>query len=529
MSAIYSELKDYKFDQIIYLKKYLYLPSSSLFKTLKKLHKTEYESNERIVFAYQGQIPYDLLAHLQRIVAHIDITNFFVIVCNNDPGTKTLLDQVHAKYSNDPTKFELLPVDLPDQHLVQDLHNHRPLLNPPETMCMYPWNNIEFKPNGTARPCCLFSEPIITVDGEEFNINNKTVNIEDLYFSPIMKNLRQEFRDGIKPKSCIKCWKEEAANKKSDRQLYNWVLRDKLFDIDYESENVKNITSLDLKLGNLCNLSCRICNPMLSSSWAAESLKNLASDVDKKKSPAYTHLKLGEWPKNNLSFWDRLAELLPHLIYIQFAGGEPLLTPYQFTVLDTARKLDCAKNITLRYNTNATQCPEKIFDFWKSFKLVHLDLSIDDIGQRFEYQRNGADWNQVCANVKKFNQERRSNFKTQVSTAVSVMNILYLPELCDWYNSQNFDAWWLNVVWTPGFCITDLTERGKDLVLKRLTTYDFGQHHNQVDILVTMIQNSTPSDGKIFNAKIRDVDLIRNQDLRMAHHEIAQAMGYVLN
>jgi len=523
-------LSCYKFEEIVYLKQFLFLPSSSLYRTLKKLYKSEYLPDERIVIAFQGKIPYDLLAHLQRVVQHLDITNCFIVVCNTDSNTKETLNWVHNKYSTDPTEFELCAIDIPDDQVVNGLIDHRPLLNPPENMCMYPWNNIEFKPNGTVRPCCLYSNPVTDANGNEFNMTSKELfSVDDIYFSPAMKTLRQDFRDGKKNVGCSKCWREEESGKKSDRMLYNWVLRDKLYDIDYESETIENITSVDLKLGNLCNLSCRICNPELSSSWAAETIKNLPNLSERKKHPAYISLRNGEWPKTQLAFWDEFIKLLPNLIYCQFAGGEPLMLPYQFEVLKKAIETNYAKNITLRYNTNGTQCPEEIFDLWKEFKLVHLDISIDDIGDRFEYQRNGALWNEVMKNIRRFNQERRSNFKTQVSTAVSIMNVLYLPEMHAWYNSENFDSWWLNVVWTPGYCITELSTEAKNLVLDRLNKYDFGEHQSQVDVIISIIQNSDFKNDSNFIKKIKHIDLIRNQDLRLAHKEIANAMGYVLN
>ena len=526
---MYSELSDYKFEEIIYLKKFLFLPSSSLYKTFKQLYKSEYLSNERIVVTFQGEIPYNLLAHLQRVIQNLDITNYFVVLCNTDSKTKETLNLVHSKYSADLTKFELCYLDIPDEHCINGIVDHRPLLNPPETICMYPWNNLEFKPSGEVRPCCLYSEPIVSADRNEINMSNKNdFSIKDTYFSPTMTTLRQDFRDGKTPVGCSKCWKEEAMGKKSDRLLYNWVLRDKLFDIDYESENTENITSIDLKLGNLCNLSCRICNAQQSSTWATENLANLPKSIDKKKHPSYISLRNGNWPETQLVFWDEFVKLLPHLIYCQLAGGEPLMLPYQFEALKKAIELDHAKNITLRYNTNGTKCPELIFDLWKQFKLVHLDISIDDIGDRFEYQRNGGKWHEVVKNIRRFNQERRPNFKTQVSTAVSIMNVLYLPELYEWYRAENFDDWWINIVWTPAYCINSMTQSAKELVLDRLTNYNFDNYQSQIDVIISMIEHSNPSSGVEFANKIKNIDLIRSQDLRLAHKKIANAMGYVL-
>ena len=44
-----------------------------------------------------------------------------------------------------------------------------------------------------------------------------------------------------------------------------------MFDkIDYNKTDPKDIQFLDLKLGNICNLKCRICGSWSSSKWASE-------------------------------------------------------------------------------------------------------------------------------------------------------------------------------------------------------------------------------------------------------------------
>ena len=251
--------------------------------------------------------------------------------------------------------------------------------------------------------------------------------------------------------------------------------------------------------------------------------------IDKKTHPAYTLLRKGRWPETQKFFWSEITKLLPNLVYCQFAGGEPLLLPHHFEMLQKAIDLGHSKKITLRYNTNATQCPEHVFDLWKEFALVHLDLSIDDIGSRFEYQRNGAKWQDVQQNVEKFNKVRSSKIKTQMSTAINILNVLYLPEICDWYDTQNFDSLWLNVVWGPSeLCVANMTAEAKELVLKKLCNWDFKQHQWQVDPVIELLRNGQTVDNTAFVEKIKKLDRLRNQDLALAHQEIANAMGYVL-
>jgi MoaA/NifB/PqqE/SkfB family radical SAM enzyme len=214
---------------------------------------------------------------------------------------------------------------------------------------------------------------------------------------------------------------------------------------------------------------------------------------------------------------------------MQFAGGEPLMIPHHFSVLEKAVDLDYAKQITLRYNTNGTQYPESVLDKWKKFEMVNLDISVDDIGKRFEYQRNGSSWQQVLENCKKFNLQRRSNFKTQITTTVSILNVYYLPEICAWIKSENFDSWWLNLLHFPKtFSITNMTPGAKKLVLEKLTACDFGQYQSQIDVFLSIIQNSPTVDGKDFVNAIKPIDSIRNQNFSLDHSDIAHAMGYVL-
>jgi hypothetical protein len=170
-----------------------------------------------------------------------------------------------------------------------------------------------------------------------------------------------------------------------------------------------------------------------------------------------------------------------------------------------------------------------VLDKWKKFEMVNLDISVDDIGKRFEYQRNGSSWQQVLENCKKFNLQRRLNFKTQISTSVSILNVYYLPEICTWINSENFDSWWLNLLDLPKmFSITNMTPNAKKLVLEKLIAYNFGQYQNQIDVFLSIIQNSPTVDGKDFINVIKPIDLIRNQNFSLDHSDIAHAMGYVL-
>ncbi len=83
---------------------------------------------------------------------------------------------------------------------------------------------------------------------------------------------------------------------------------------------------LDLKLGNICNLKCRICGSWSSSQFATEELNQMHSNEEKKASMPYQMLRAGAWPRENQQFWQQIESVLTDIRYIEFTGGEPVGT-----------------------------------------------------------------------------------------------------------------------------------------------------------------------------------------------------------
>jgi len=71
--------------------------------------------------------------------------------------------------------------------------------------------------------------------------------------------------------------------------------------------DAKPLMFLDLKLGNICNLKCRICGSWSSSTFAVEELAHQTKG-NPKKSFHYQMLKQGRWPRENTVFWEQIAE-----------------------------------------------------------------------------------------------------------------------------------------------------------------------------------------------------------------------------
>ena len=241
-----------------------------------------------------------------------------------------------------------------------------------------------------------------------------------------LAELRTNNKQGqLSEEFCKNCTKLEATGNQSRRhtteQFYrNWNSVD------------KNIRALDIKLGNLCNLKCTICSPTSSTSWIPDA-KKLGRKVD-------DHLYYSKDYNHNFKLYVDNPAVLKDLEMIKFWGGEPLIDEKHADVLEFLDQQDLLKNCRVVYNTNGTQLvSERVLKLWDRAKLVELYFSIDDIGSRFDYQRFGADWNQVVKNLQWYNQNLPSNHLFYIQTTVSYLNLWYLPELHDW-KQQQFDT-----------------------------------------------------------------------------------------
>jgi len=184
-----------------------------------------------------------------------------------------------------------------------------------------------------------------------------------------------------------------------------------------------------------------------------------------------------------------------------------------------------SKDCIFEFVTNGTQYHD-VFDRANQFHRLTITMSIDDIGQRFEYQRSGATWGQLQNNLKKF--MSNTGLTMGVSITVNVQNVLYLPELIQWLLSQGIDDYAYNILQHPSWmCISRLTPQAKQLIINRLTNSGLPEIHQQrLNFVLGVVKNSfLKSDGQDFVKNIKLVDNIRGENFTLAHPEIADAMG----
>ena len=287
------------------------------------------------------------------------------------------------------------------------------LLKDSKTFCIYPWIHLHAYPTGEAYPCC-HAEMRYPVGDCRKN------TLAEIWQGPSMTQLREDMLAERPNPACGRCYEQEQSGFFSGRRSAN---KHHGHHIKKLESNPFEMTYWDIRFSNLCNLSCRSCGHIFSSSWYQDQVK----------------LAGPEWAQKNRTLniagrdiQDMWNQLLPHIDYVEqiyFAGGEPLMMDEHYRILEELERRE-RFDVRLIYNTNFTQVKLKdryVFDYWKKFKSVAVGASLDAMDLRAEYIRNGTNWNTVEDNRRRMI-DICPNVDFYISPTLSIMNAWHLPD-----------------------------------------------------------------------------------------------------
>jgi len=308
-----------------------------------------------------------------------------------------------------------------------------------KTFCMHPFTGLATREDGAVKVCCR-SHPIGFIQDAplEYHWNSET-----------MTRIRRQVLIGERPKECAPCFSLEDQGVESLRQrhiagvipesritLYPNAVSNMRHDFTMPFE----IPTMEIKLNNLCNLKCRMCNPLDSSSWQdwdkvvpfyKKENNYLVSTVERlvKKPGQY----IGPFDDTD-NWWASFEKLIPHFKRVEFAGGEPLMDPQHYRILDMLKPY--GKNIEIKYATNGTTLGiskgRTIYDYWPHFRSVAVNVSIDGIHDVYNYIRGNGDFNQVEENIKEIKKIPNVSRVVGAFTA-QAGNILQAAECIDYF------------------------------------------------------------------------------------------------
>ena len=268
--------------------------------------------------------------------------------------------------------------------------------------CLIPWFGVFIDSKSTG-PCCV-----------NYNLSN-TTSVESYLKSIELNNIKKEFLESKKPKSCEVCWKSESIGVKSIRQEKSEVL------LKETKFNLKTYFHFSIRISNKCNYKCRMCSPKFSSAWQLDTKASLLRDgkilnIDLFDFNSY---------KENIQYITNVAK--KQVININILGGEPLISNEFLYLLEKSKELDVRKNIILNINTNLSVNKYNNIDYKKefsTFKAVVLHASIDGINKVGEYIRKGFKQNIFNNNLKYFR-----DYVKHLNITLQIYNIYDMPNI----------------------------------------------------------------------------------------------------
>ena len=310
--------------------------------------------------------------------------------------------------------------------------------------CPIPWSHIAVKSNGYLRICSHSQSggnknTLLEKAGQPLRIND----IDDALNSDTLKDVRLKFLNNEWPDQCRRCKLEQNSGKRSRNQweatIYNFT-KDDAIKITCSDGTLteSRILSMDLRLGNKCNLQCVMCYPGESNQWnkiqeqitgsKVFMIDNLTYSID-----GHEHF---EWC-NQEDYYQLLTNHATHVQKIKFGGGEPWLVKQHIILLKKLIEQGLAKNIELEYSINVTIVPAEFLDTISQFKFVKLCCSVDGFGEVNEAIRYPTKWHIIEKNLN-FLDTMPSNFAIFTSTTLSILNIEHFTTWMQWIESKQF-------------------------------------------------------------------------------------------
>jgi len=309
-----------------------------------------------------------------------------------------------------------------------------------ETFCAMPFVNLTTAADGAYRFCCIQRGTIKDKEDKQVFLDKKSP--KQVWNEETFKDVRQKLINGEQHEGCSHCYYQEKVGERSFRQNMTdeWIAKlgrpqvRKLVQeaIDNDYNLFSNPVYLDLKLGTLCNLKCRMCNPYNSSQIEKEQFELWDKDEDYQEAIKFDYnnkapeiAKRSEWFEADL-FWSDIISYIPDLKKVYFTGGEPTMikgnTEFLSYALEAGRK-----DLRLFFNTNCTNINKRFFSYISQFDQVDINGSLDGYGSMNDYIRYPAKWSAVSAVFEKYAQ--LPNINLGATPVLQTYNIFNLGEV----------------------------------------------------------------------------------------------------
>lgn len=258
---------------------------------------------------------------------------------------------------------------------------------------------------GAVGLCCSGSEEI-------GNIRNEPIN--DIFAKQKFIEIHAAVKSNQSHDYCSRC--------DSIEQLAPGTSQRSAFNDQFPRAEKRQLKLIDVRWSNVCNLSCRYCNPRDSSEWS-----RLHSIPIESVNRDYTE-----------SLFEEIQENADTIECAYLLGGEPLMQKHNVRLLDIINKntkIDLLTNLSVSLDNN------KVYEKLKNFPNVYWNLSFDNVGNRFEYVRQGGKWSVFTDNVKRLCDDFGASHVT-FHPVYTIWNAINLHEYYEYAAAGNFRVNW---------------------------------------------------------------------------------------
>lgn len=280
------------------------------------------------------------------------------------------------------------------------------------TFCPMPWTGLMYNFDGTVKNC-------IRSAGAIGNIKNQP--IQDILTGDKNTGTQVRMLTSRPGENCYTCYDLERGKKSfdivSDRVFYIRELKN--VGLDTYTVGNHDLHTVDVRWSRLCNFACVYCSAEFSSKWAIEV-------NDTRSVPSSDQLE---------KFKEYVFKHAHQLRHVYMAGGEPLLMKENLEFLDLLLQVN--PKVNLRINTNLSKVDTHIFERVCDFENVHWTVSLDEMGEEFEYVRYGGAWQDFLDNLDHI---RKLPHKITFNMLHFVLNHLSLFDTVDFLRSKSFHA-----------------------------------------------------------------------------------------
>lgn len=325
-------------------------------------------------------------------------------------------------------------------------------------LCVLPWHHLFLSNLGKPAPCCLSQESIPTL--------SQCRNLQDVntfYKSNEMRSIRESMLKGEEPSVCQKCFETERSGAWSYRQSMNQAFAGLLNEVKEARNPLPSCdpSFLDLRIGNKCNLKCRMCSPYSSALLTKEWNEFFQRDRKQVSKVDFNEDLLMDLPET----WNKVS-------LINFAGGEPLISQKVEKILWQLIDLGRSSQVHLRFNTNLTNLPPRIVEAFRYFKAVDMVVSLDGFKEINSYIRFPSIWEEIIANIDFLKEHFKeilaskedfhSFFQVRFNLTVQIYNIFSIGPLVNFLYERYSQKVALNFLVDPKhFCIQSLPKHLK--------------------------------------------------------------------